>query len=353
MGCAVKQKGRQKMERIDPGKIPIYSLPDGEKIPMIGMGTFGNDRFTPEQVSSAVKGAALAGYRFFDCAAAYQNEAQIGEALKEAMEEGGIARKELFISSKVWNDMHGRGDVLIAAAKTLKDLQLDHLDGYMVHWPFPNYHPPGCARDYRNPASRPFIIEEFMETWKQMERLVDAGLVRYIGVSNMTLPKLKAILPLCRIRPVFNEVEMHPGFQQPELYEFCRENQILPIGFCPLGSPTRPDRDKLPDDVSVMDMPAVKRIAQAHGVHPALVCIKWAVQRGHMPIPFSVYEAEYTSNLRAVTEDPLTPQEMQELKDADTGRRIIKAQNFLWPGASGWEDLWDLDGTISKNGWNS
>ena len=337
--------------RIDPHLVPKFTLSGGEKVPVIGMGTFGNDRFTPEEVGRAVKGGALAGYRFFDCAAAYQNEASIGSALKEAMAEGSIAREELFISSKVWNDMHGKGDVLIAAAKTLKDLQLDYLDGYMVHWPFPNYHPPGCGRDYRSPDSRPFLIDEFMETWRQMERLVDLGLVRYIGVSNMTVPKLKALLARCRIRPAFNEVEMHPGFQQPELFAFCRENQILPIGFCPLGSPTRPARDRLPDDVSVMEMPQVVKIAKDHNVHPALICIKWAVRRGHMPIPFSIKEEEYVSNLRCVTEDPLTDEEFAALKEADTGRRIIKAFNFLWPGASGWENLWDMEGVIDTTGW--
>ncbi|MBR2572425.1 MAG: aldo/keto reductase [Clostridia bacterium] len=339
------------MNRLDPGSVPKFTLAGGEQVPVIGMGTFGNDRFSPGQVADAVKGAALCGYRFFDCAAAYQNEAEIGLALEDAMKTGGIRREELFVSSKVWNDMHGRGDVLIALAKSLKDLRLDYLDGYMVHWPFPNYHPPGCARDWRSPASRPFLIDEFMETWRQMERLVDAGLVRHIGVSNMTLPKLRALLPRCRIRPAFNEVELHPGFQQQELFEYCRRERILLIGFCPLGSPTRPARDRLPDDVSVMEMPAVREIAARHGVHPALICIKWAVRRGHMPIPFSVYEAEYESNLRCVTEDPLTDGEFEALTRADTGRRIIKAFNFLWPGAESWENLWDTGGEIDLTGW--
>lgn len=337
---------------LNPSTVPTFTLSSGTSVPVIGMGTFGNDRYAPEQVAWAVKGAALAGYRFFDCAAAYQNEAAIGVALASAMEEGSIARSDLFISSKIWNDMHGRGDVLIACAKTLKDLRLDYLDGYMVHWPFPNYHPPGCARDYRNPNSRPFLIDEFMETWQQMERLVDAGLVRHIGVSNMTEAKLKAVLPLCRIRPEFNEVELHPAFQQPELFNYCKAEGILLIGFCPLGSPTRPARDHLPEDVSVMEMPEIVEIAQRHGVHPALICIKWAVRRGHMPIPFSIYANEYESNLMAVVEDPLTDEEFERLTRIDTGKRIIKAQNFLWPGANGWEDLWDVDGEICTTGWN-
>lgn len=339
------------MNRIDPNQVPHFTLSSGARMPVVGMGTFGNDRFTPAQVAAAVKGAALAGYRLFDCAAAYQNEPDIGAAFQEAMTEGHIPREDLFICSKVWNDMHGRGDVLIACAKTLKDLRLDYLDGYMVHWPFPNYHPPGCARDYRNPDSHPFLVDEFMVTWRQMERLVDLGPVRHIGVSNMTEAKLRAILPLCRIRPEFNEVELHPAFQQPELFDYCMSEGIRLIGFCPLGSPTRPDRDKLPEDVSVMEMPELVEIARSHGVHPALICVKWAVRRGHIPIPFSIYENEYVSNLRCVTEDPLTDAEFETLTRLDTGRRIIKAQNFLWPGADGWQNLWDENGEIDLTGW--
>ena len=110
-------------------------------------------------------------------------------------------------------------------------------------------------------------------------------------------------------------------------------------------------RDKLPEDVSVMEMPEIVDIARAHGVHPALICLKWAVRRGHMPIPFSVYESEYVSNLQSAVEDPLTDAEFDRITRADTGSRIIKAQNFLWPGAESWENLWDLNGEIDLTGW--
>ncbi|MDL2233724.1 aldo/keto reductase [Ruminococcaceae bacterium OttesenSCG-928-L11] len=333
---------------IDLSKIPTRTLFDGGQIPCIGMGTFGSDRFTPEQVSEAVAGAIRCGYRLFDCAAVYGNEDKIGRVFAAAMADGTVRREELFVTSKVWNDMHGRGDVLISLAQTLKDLQLEYIDAFFVHWPFPNYHAPGCDGDSRNPDSVPFSPERFLATWRQMEKLVDAGLVRYIGMSNMTIPKLEVVLPHCRIQPALIEMELHPCFQQRELYEYCVGKGIQPVGFCPIGSPTRPDRDKTPDDVADIETPEVQAIAKAHNVHPAVICLKWAVQRGQIPIPFSVHEAEYLSNLRCTTEDPLTAAEMETLAGAERNCRLIKGQVFLWEGAKGWEDLWDLNGIITR-----
>lgn len=333
---------------IDPALVPKRTLANGEQIPCIGMGTFGSDRFTPEQVSAAVAGAIRCGYRMFDCASVYGNEELIGNVFAQAFAEGAVKREELFITSKVWNDQHGKGDVLLACAKSLKDLQLDAIDCYFVHWPFANYHAPGCDGDARNPDSKPFSVERFMNTWRQMERLHDMGLVRHIGMSSMTIPKLEAVLPLCRVKPSLIEMELHPAFQQQELYDYCVTHNIQPIGFCPIGSPTRPDRDKTEQDIVDIQMPEVVAVAQAHGVHPAVVCLKWAVQRGQIPIPFSVHEAEYVSNLRCTVEDPLTDDEMASLAAADRDCRLIKGQVFLWEGAKGWQDLWDIDGTITK-----
>ncbi len=334
--------------KIDSSLVPQRTLSDGTKIPCIGMGTFGSDRFTPEQISAAVAGAIEAGYRLFDCAAVYGNEDKIGAVFKAAFDKGTVKREDLFIMTKVWNDMHGRGDVLLSCAKSLKDLQLDYVDLFFVHWPFANYHAPGCSGDARNPDSKPFSVDRFMDTWRQCERLVDMGLVKYIGMSSMTIPKLEAVLPLCRIAPAAIEMELHPSFQQPELFQYIVDKGILPIGFCPIGSPTRPDRDKTPDDVVDIQMPEIVEIAKVHGVHPAVVCLKWAVQRGQVPIPFSIHENEYVSNLRCTMEDPLTESEMETIRNADKNCRLIKGQVFLWEGAKGWEDLWDLDGTITK-----
>ena len=125
----------------------MITLESGAKIPCIGMGTFGSDRYGPEEVSAAVAGAIGLGYRLFDCASVYGNEDQIGKVFEEAFAKALVKREDLFIMSKVWNDMHGKGDVLLSLAKTLRDLRLDYVDAYFVHWPFPNYHAPGCDGD--------------------------------------------------------------------------------------------------------------------------------------------------------------------------------------------------------------
>ena len=335
-------------EIIEQSSIPRRTLYDGTTVPAVGMGTFGSDKYGADQIAEAVYGGIRAGYRLIDCASVYMNEDKIGDALERVMQEGVVKREELFITSKVWNDMHAEGKVIESCEKSLKDLKLSYIDLYFVHWPFPNYHAPGCDGDSRNPDSRPFNLEEFMTTWRQCERLVDEGKVRYIGMSNMTIPKLEAVLPLCRIKPAALEMELHPGFQQPELFAYAKEHDILPVGYCPIGSPSRPERDRTAEDVADTQMPQIVEIAKRHNVHPALICLKWAVQRGQVPIPFSVKEPQYISNLKCATEDPLTDEEMETIRLADKNCRLVKGQVFLWPGAKGWEDLWDLDGTITR-----
>ena len=331
-------------ETIQPATVPKVKLYTGEEIPCVGMGTFGSDRFTPEQVSNAVAGAIRCGYRMFDCAACYRNEDQIGEVFHAAFEEGVVERKDLFIMTKVWNDMHER--VEESCRKSIQDLQCDYIDLFFIHWPFPNYHAPGCDVDSRNPNSRPFSVEEFMNTYRQCEELVRKGLIRHIGISNMTIPKMEAVLPLMEIMPSACESEMHVCFQQKEIFDYLIEHKIQPIGFMPLGSPQRPERDMCPEDVADLQTPEMQEIAKAHGCHPALIALKWAHQRGQIPIPFSVYEAEYVSNLKAMTEDPLTEEEMQKIATLERNNRLVKGQVFLWEGAKDWHDLWDEDGTI-------
>lgn len=332
-------------DAVDPESVPKRSLYDGDEIPAVGMGTFGSDRVSPEEVAEAVKGAASVGYRHFDCAAAYRNEHLVGNSLKEITEV--INREELWITSKLWNDSHGKGNVIPAFEKTLADLQLDYLDLYLIHWPFPNTHAPGVDVDSRDPDAEPYIHEHFMETWRELEKLVKKGLVKHIGTSNMTIPKMELLLRDAEIKPACNEMELHPHFQQPEFFNYCLEKNIVPIGFSPIGSPNRPDRDKTENDTVDIEDPVIVRIAKEHNVHPAVICIKWAVQRGQVPIPFSTKRRNYMPNLRCTIEDPLSDQEMEEIKNIDKNCRLIKGQVFLWEGADSWRDLWDLDGKIT------
>jgi diketogulonate reductase-like aldo/keto reductase len=333
-------------DAVELGKVPGFETYTGAQVPMIGFGTFGSDNVSGELIAKSVKEAVSVGYRHIDCASVYGNEDLIGEALSEIWQSGLVKRDEVWITSKLWNDMHGDGDVLLSCAKSLKDLKLDYLDLYLVHWPFPNYHAPGCSVDSRNPDSKPYRHEEFMKTWRQMERLVEMGLVRHIGTSNMTMPKLKLLLEDAKIKPVCNEMELHPHFQQPELFEYVRKNDMIPIGFCPIGSPNRPERDRTVNDTVDIEDPVILKIAERLNVHPAVVCIKWAVQHGHIPIPLSSKRRNILSNIQAVVSESLTKDEMRAISEIDKDCRLIKGQVFLWETSRGWEDLWDLDGKI-------
>ena len=331
---------------IDPALVPGKVLTSGAKIPVVGLGTFGSDHVTGQQIADAVYDAATLGYRHFDCASVYGNEHLIGHSFQKML-RGGVKREELWITSKLWNDKHAEKDVIASCEKSLRDLQLDYLDLYLIHWPFPNYHPPGCAPDYHNPDARAYIHESYMKTWRQMEKLVESGKVRHIGTSNMTVPKLELLLRDATIKPVCNEMELHPHFQQPELFDYIVAQGIVPIGYSPIGSPGRPARDRTPEDTVDTEDPVIVRIAQRLNVHPAVVCLKWGIQRGEVVIPFSVNRKNYLSNLKAAVGDPLTAQEMAEIAKIDRGCRLIKGQVFLWKEGQTWEALWDLDGRIT------
>ena len=330
---------------IDPAAVPQRTLSSGATMPAIGLGTFGSDHVPAAEVAATVLAAAACGYRHFDCASVYANEAEIGASF-ETILRGGIKREELWITSKLWNDKHGEDDVITSCRKSLADLRLKYLDLYLVHWPFPNFHPPGCDVTSRSTGAKPYIHENYMKTWRSMEKLVDLGLVRHIGTSNMTVPKLKLLLRDARIKPAVNEMELHPHFQQPELFQFVVANGIQPVGYCPIGSPGRPERDRTPEDTAPTEDPVIVEIARRHGIHPAAVCIKWAVERGQTPIPFSAHH--YRENLAAAIGDSLTDGEMQAIAAIDRNCRLIKGQVFLWREGQSWEDLWDLNGEVTQ-----
>lgn len=326
------------------------TMATGEAFPAIGVGTFGSDRYGPQQVAEAVKEAVRLGYRLIDCAAVYGNEAQVGQALSDVMAELQLPRSDIRVMSKVWNDSHEPAAAVESVRRSLRDLRLDYLDVIFVHWPFPNHHAPNVDVESRDPHARPYSHREFMALWRALEDLVEEGVVRHLGVSNVTIAKLDRILADCRIAPLFNEMELHPTFQQGELFQYCLDHGLQPVGYSPLGSPSRPERDRTADDIVDMEAWPVVEIAHRRGLHPSQVCIKWAVTRGQIPIPFSVKKEQLRSNLEALATDPLTAEEIDALRSVERNCRLIKGQVFAWPGAGSWLDLWDVDGTIP--GWH-
>ncbi len=327
---------------VDVTKVPQITLNTGDKVPCIGLGTFGSDRFDANEVSEAVEGAIRAGYRMIDCAACYGNEKEIGVVIKKVLDDKVCERKDLYVMTKVWNDMHR--DVEKSCRQSIADLQCEYIDLFFIHWPFPNYHAPHCDVTSRNPDSKPFSVAEFMDTYRQIEALVRKGLVRHIGISNMTIPKMEQVIDKFEIKPVACEIELHPCMQQQELFDYLVAHDIQPVGYMPMGSPMRPERDMEPDDIADLQLPEMKKIAEAHGVHPATIALKWAIQRGQIPIPFSLHN--YVSNLECTMTEPLTDEEMKVIAGLEKNNRLVKGQVFLWPGANDWHDLWDEDGVI-------
>jgi diketogulonate reductase-like aldo/keto reductase len=213
-------------DAVDPRAVPRRRLRSGAELPAIALGTFGSDRVSGEAVAHAVVGAASLGYRHFDCAAVYRNEHLIGPALKRVL-GGGVPRQDLWVTSKLWNDKHARADVSPSFRRSLADLRLAYLDLYLVHWPFPNFHPPGCDVTSRSPDARPYFHEAFMRTWRELEKLVDLGLVRHIGTSNMTIPKRPDVERLARwkLHPEVTVTHRFPLQRAAEAYRVADEGR--------------------------------------------------------------------------------------------------------------------------------
>jgi diketogulonate reductase-like aldo/keto reductase len=238
------------------------------ELPAVGFGTLIPD---PVATRQATRAALETGFRHLDCAERYRNEAAVGDAIQEAFKAGTLQRKDLFVTTKLWNSNHRPERVKAAYDASCRRLQLDHVDCYLVHTPFAFQ--PGDEQDPRDEHGRVIYDKgvTLAETWHALERLVDDGSCKAIGLSDITLEKLREIVAVARIKPAVVQVESHPYLPEWELLEFCREQGIVLLAFAALGHAMEPN---------LLADPVITAIAQRMHKTPAQVALAWAVQRG-------------------------------------------------------------------------
>ncbi|GAB0090120.1 Aldo-keto reductase [Sergentomyia squamirostris] len=297
-------------------KVPSVTLNNGKKIPILGLGTWGSPT---GEVSRAVKEAIDLGYRHIDCAFVYGNEQEVGEGLAAKFADNTVKREEVFVTSKLWNTFHRADLVRPALEKTLKNLRLERLDLFLIHWPM-GYKEDGELFPADADGKTLFSDVDYVETWKAMEECCKAGLTTSIGLSNFNIRQVERILSIATIKPVMNQVEYHPYLHQQELSKFCRSKNILITGYSPLGSPARPWVTS--DDPVLLEDPKVKAVAERCGKSVAQVLIRWQLQLDHITIPKSTNTKRIKENFD-VFDFELSKQDMEDLGSLNRDERFV------------------------------
>jgi 2,5-diketo-D-gluconate reductase A len=269
---------------MDASKVPNITLNNGVEIPQLGLGVW--QAAEGEEVENAVKNALDSGYRLIDTAAAYGNEEGVGRAVKSS----GLAREDIFITTKLWNDSHAYDDALRAFEESLRKLDCSYLDLYLIHWPLP-------------------MEGRFPEAWKALEKLYADGKIRAIGVSNFTPQHLEELKKTADIVPAVNQIELHPLLQQKESRDYCEAHGIAIESWSPLMKAGE-----------AFEIPTIVETAQNHGKTPAQIILRWHVQNGFIVIPKSVNPQRIQQNI-AVFDFQLSDDEMSAIEALNENRR--------------------------------
>ena len=304
-------------------------------MPALGLGTWKSE---PDEVYRAVRSAIEVGYRHIDCAAIYQNEHEIGRALSDAFGAGDAKREEMWITSKLWSDSHAPEHVRPALQTSLRKLELDYLDLYLIHWPVALRH---GTEFPRGPDDFLPLSEVSLEsTWEAMLKVAEQGLAREVGVSNFSKRKIERVRDATGQTPAVNQIELHPYLQQEVLVAACKELGVAVTAYSPLGSPDSAAMMGRDDDVLLTQQPTIVQIAEAHGATPGQILIAWALARETSVIPKSVNPERIAENW-AASDLTLTLADMTAIAALHRHHRMIDGKFWFVGKTYSPQTLWD------------
>lgn len=312
------------LRKISSNRQLTLKLNDGHKIPLLGLGTWNAQG---RELKEAVKSAIYAGYRHIDTASNYKNEVIVGEAIAECIKENVVSRKDLYITTKLWNNSHMRGSVPRALQASLKALKLNYVDLYLIHYPI------GYKEGAElSPVDERGVLQtsdvDYVETWLGMQDVKHLGLTRSIGVSNFNKHQIKRILYYCTTVPAINQVECHPYLNQTKLINFCKKHQIGMTAYSPLGSPGRQGAAAKDQKKILIQDPVILSIAKKNHVTAGQVLISYQLQRKIVVIPKAIQKAHLDANLDSLN-IKLTDAEMQQLNALDCNHRFMIFERCL------------------------